>query len=69
MTAHKTSWLTANLLRSLDGMLAHAKPSCAHTLLTQPVCVTDSHLAGRSSIRKRGSHYSSGHVLRLKCSK
>jgi len=50
-------------------MLAHARPPYAKKLLTHLICATGSRLAGHSSIRKRGSHYSNGHVLRLKCPK
>jgi hypothetical protein len=50
-------------------MLAHATPPHAKNLLTRPVCAIGTHLAGDSYICKRDSHYSSGHVLPLKCAK
>jgi hypothetical protein len=58
-----------NLPRSPHGVLAHARPSYASKLLAQHVCANVSHLAGDSYIRKPGSHYSSGQILCLKCSK
>jgi len=50
-------------------MLAHARPSYAENLLTHPISAIGSLLAGDSYIRKRDSHYSSGHGLRPKCPK
>src|ERR1019366_2697323 len=69
LTAHKQPWNTINLSRSPHRMLAHATPSYACKLPTQPVCDTGSHLTGRSSIRKRAFHYSRNRALSLKCSK
>jgi hypothetical protein len=53
MTAHENPWTTMSLLRSPDGMLAHARPSCANMPISHPVYTTDSHLAGHNFTHKQ----------------